>query len=54
MELKEFVTQTLTDIIEGVSDAQKPAEDKGGTNNLSNLRTLCNSCHEKLHPHMRD
>jgi hypothetical protein len=28
-ELKEFVTQSLTDIIEGVSDAQKPAEDKG-------------------------
>jgi len=26
---------------------------KGGTNNLSNLRTLCSSCHGKLHPHMR-
>lgn len=26
---------------------------KGGTNNLSNLRTLCSSCHKKLHPHMR-
>ena len=26
---------------------------KGGSNNLSNLRTLCSSCHGKLHPHMR-
>jgi hypothetical protein len=27
---------------------------KGGSNNLSNLRTLCRNCHTKLHPHMRD
>lgn len=26
---------------------------KGGTNSLSNLRTLCEECHKKLHPHMR-
>lgn len=26
---------------------------KGGTNNLSNLRTLCKTCHKKLHPHMK-
>ena len=26
---------------------------KGGTNNLSNLRTLCEDCHKRLHPHMR-
>jgi len=26
---------------------------KDGTNNLSNLRTLCEGCHKKLHPHMR-
>lgn len=25
---------------------------KGGTNNLSNLRTLCEDCHKRLHPHM--
>lgn len=25
----------------------------GGTNELGNLRTLCKSCHERLHPHMR-
>jgi hypothetical protein len=28
-ELKEFVTQSLKDIIEGVSDAQELAKDKG-------------------------
>lgn len=27
---------------------------KGGSDQLSNLRTLCESCHKKLHPHMRD
>jgi hypothetical protein len=27
---------------------------KGGSNSLSNLRTLCKNCHQKLHPHMRD
>lgn len=27
---------------------------KGGSNSLSNLRTLCEDCHKKLHPHMRD
>ena len=26
---------------------------KGGTSSLSNLRTLCKSCHGKLHPHMK-
>ena len=26
---------------------------KGGTNSLGNLRTLCEECHRKLHPHMR-
>lgn len=26
---------------------------KGDTNKLSNLRTLCEDCHKKLHPHMR-
>ena len=26
---------------------------KGGTNNPSNLRTLCEDCHKLLHPHMR-
>ena len=26
---------------------------KGGANSLSNLRTLCEDCHKKLHPHMR-
>lgn len=25
----------------------------GGTNNLTNLKTLCKDCHEKLHPHMK-
>ena len=25
---------------------------KGGTNNLSNLQTLCQDCHKKIHPHM--
>jgi 5-methylcytosine-specific restriction endonuclease McrA len=25
----------------------------GGTNEMGNLRTLCRSCHERLHPHMR-
>ena len=25
---------------------------KGGTNNLSNLRALCEDCHKCLHPHM--
>lgn len=27
---------------------------KQGTNNLTNLITLCVDCHKKLHPHMRD
>ena len=27
---------------------------KGGTDNLSNLRTLCSNCHKILHPHMRN
>lgn len=26
---------------------------KGGSNRLTNLRTLCEQCHKKLHPHMR-
>jgi len=26
----------------------------GGSNELGNLRTLCRSCHARLHPHMRD
>jgi hypothetical protein len=26
---------------------------RGGTNLESNLRTLCESCHQKIHPHMR-
>jgi hypothetical protein len=26
---------------------------KGGSNLLSNLRTLCEDCHKKLHPHMK-
>ena len=26
---------------------------KGGSNQLSNLRTLCEDCHKKLHPHMK-
>lgn len=26
----------------------------GGSNELSNLKTLCKACHTKLHPHMRD
>ena len=26
---------------------------KGGSNILSNLRTLCEDCHARLHPHMR-
>ena len=25
---------------------------RGGTNQLSNLRTLCEDCHKKIHPHM--
>lgn len=25
---------------------------KGGTNQLSNLRTICKECHKKIHPHM--
>jgi hypothetical protein len=25
---------------------------KGGTNDLSNLRSLCEDCHKKIHPHM--
>lgn len=27
---------------------------KGGTNQLSNLRTLCKECHTKIHPHMQN
>jgi hypothetical protein len=27
---------------------------RGGTNGLTNLRTLCENCHKKIHPHMRD
>lgn len=26
----------------------------GGSNQISNLRTLCEDCHKRLHPHMRD
>lgn len=26
---------------------------RGGTNQLSNLRTICEECHKKIHPHMR-
>jgi len=26
---------------------------KGGTNDLSNLRSLCENCHKKVHPHMQ-
>jgi len=26
---------------------------KGGTNNMGNLRTLCENCHKDIHPHMR-
>ena len=26
----------------------------GGSNEMGNLRTLCRSCHARLHPHMRD
>jgi hypothetical protein len=26
----------------------------GGSNELGNLRTLCKTCHAKLHPHMRN
>ena len=26
----------------------------GGSNELSNLKTLCKGCHTRLHPHMRD
>jgi 5-methylcytosine-specific restriction endonuclease McrA len=25
---------------------------RGGTNELSNLRTLCHDCHKKIHPHL--
>jgi 5-methylcytosine-specific restriction endonuclease McrA len=27
---------------------------RGGTNNMTNLTTLCATCHGRLHPHMRD
>lgn len=27
---------------------------RGGTNVLTNLKTLCRDCHEKVHPYMRD
>jgi uncharacterized protein YraI len=27
---------------------------KGGSHNISNLRTLCRKCHEILHPHMKE
>lgn len=27
---------------------------KGGSSDPGNLRTLCESCHKRLHPHMRD
>jgi hypothetical protein len=36
-ELKEFVSKTLTDIIEGVSDAQELAEDNGAIVNPAML-----------------
>ena len=26
---------------------------RGGTNEMGNLRTLCKSCHARLHPHMK-
>lgn len=26
---------------------------RGGTNNVSNIITLCRDCHQRLHPHMR-
>jgi 5-methylcytosine-specific restriction endonuclease McrA len=26
---------------------------KGGTNQLSNMKTLCKECHERIHPHMK-
>ena len=27
---------------------------RGGTNQLGNLKTLCKSCHARIHPHMKD
>lgn len=27
---------------------------KGGTNNLSNMETVCRNCHEEIHPHMKE
>jgi hypothetical protein len=40
MELKEFITKTLTEIIDGVSDAQKYAETKGAKVNPGKLALL--------------
>lgn len=42
MELKEFVTQTLVQIIEGVKDAQQQTKDSGA---LINPKTFRNTGH---------
>lgn len=40
MELKTFITQTLTEIIDGVSDAQKYALEKGAKVNPEKLSLI--------------
>lgn len=43
MDLQEFVKQTLTQIIEGVTDAQKQVSEKGGE-----INPHINTSHEQL------